>query len=292
MTPDIAPLLGPEFVFSGQNFDYADARAVIFGVPWDSTTSFKPGARLGPDSIREASRQIWGYSPRSRREHWENARQHDVGDVLVTPGDANATLERVEQLASAVSTDGKIPIAMGGEHTLTLGTVKALAARKPVVVYFDAHPDMLDEYNGDKVCHATTLRRIAGFLPPEDIVHVGTRAVGKEEHDFISENAITTLWARDVKTDLPTAVKTIEEKTRGRDVYVSVDIDVFDMPLVPATGTPEPDGLDYHQVVSLLDAVRGRVVGLDVVEVCRDADMLTPTMAAKTLFHALATMKF
>ncbi|MBI1974059.1 agmatinase [Candidatus Micrarchaeota archaeon] len=284
--------LGERFAFGGAGSDVGKARVVMFGVPLDATTSFKPGTRFGPNAVREASLDIEEYVRELGVNAVERAKVADVGSVWVSPGNIKGTLERLAELSSIIAKAGKVPFALGGEHTCTAGLI-APFAKDCVLVHFDAHADLHEEYRGDKLNHTSAIRRcIDAGVRPENIIQVGVRSLSKEEHDYVGKSKITELWAADIHGGLKKACGAIEAKTREKKVYVSFDLDVMDCSLVPATGTPEPGGLGFDEACALIGAVKGRVVGCDIMETARDAEMLTQVVAAKLIYRMLASFDF
>ncbi|MBN3037679.1 MAG: agmatinase [Candidatus Diapherotrites archaeon] len=285
---DFSYYLGAPFVFGGVQVPFDEADVVLYGVPLDSTSTFKKRAYNAPTAVREASLDIESYVPSLGIDALSKVRVHDLGDVWVTKGDVSKTLDRVSELSSKLVGAGKVPLALGGEHLITLGAVKPFS--DVLVVDFDAHADIKDEYMGDRMSHTTVMRRISERVGADNVLEVGVRSLDSGDHAFIKENGVSVLFAGDVHGDIKAARSVISEKTRGRQVYITFDVDVFDAPFVPGTGTPEPGGFDYVQVVELISAIRGSIIGMDVVEAGRDAEMLTPSIAAKTIFELLARM--
>lgn len=244
--------------------------AVILGAPYDSTATHRRGARWAPAAIRWASDSIESYSPTQTSDLDEKALS-DAGDVRLdglVPGAA------VEQVRAAVLETPGLPCLLGGEHTMTVGAVAALAERHPdlAVVALDAHLDLRDDYEGEPLSHATTFRRVGEQIGFDRIAMLGVRSGTREE------------WARSATLGycgrtgaLPTGVwRAIGE----RPLYVSVDIDGFDPSLAPGTGNPEPLGLTVDDFVTLLAVLReGRVVGCDLVEVSPPFDPSGQTAA-------------
>lgn len=274
MRDDIDYYIGGPFAFGASKQPYESSRAVIYGVPLDATSSFKSGSRFGPNSIREASIAM--------EEPLKKAVHCDLGDMWVSPGNIAATIKRVSEFSEIIRNDKKVPIALGGEHTITVGSAKPF--KDAVFIYFDAHADLRDEYLGDKLCHATACRRLLDFVPTQNILLVGVRSMCEEEDSFIKEQGIKLLHPG----ELDKAAKDIEKFTKGKDVYVSLDIDVLDSPYAPGTGTPEPGGFLFRQLSHLLGCVSGKIVGADVVETGRDAELITPTSAAKLVYQILS----
>ena len=254
--------------FIGADADYAEARAVIFGAPFDSTTSFRPGARFGPAAMRSESFGIETYSPYQDRD-LEDVRVHDAGDLELPFGAPERALEMIEAKAAAILADGKRPVLLGGEHLVTLGAVRAAAKRFPAlrVIHFDAHADLRENYLGVKLSHACVMRRCHDLLGDGRIWQFGIRSGTRDEFEFMREGRVTT---EPFKLETLPGVSFPE----GTPVYLTVDMDVLDPSEFPGTGTPEAGGVRFAE---LLAAVRGvfarfNVVAFDNVELAPSLD--------------------
>ena len=254
--------------FIGADADYAEARAVIFGAPFDSTTSFRPGARFGPAAMRSESFGIETYSPYQDRD-LEDVRVHDAGDLELPFGAPERALEMIEAKAEAILADGKRPVLLGGEHLVTLGAVRAAAKRFPAlrVIHFDAHADLREDYLGVKLSHACVIRRCHDLLGDGRIWQFGIRSGTRDEFEFMREGRVTTE---------PFTLETLPGVSfpEGTPVYLTVDMDVLDPSEFPGTGTPEAGGVRFAE---LLAAVRGvfarfNVVAFDNVELAPSLD--------------------
>ncbi len=227
----------------------------LIGVPYDATSSFRRGSRLGPPAIRWASESIETYSPAIDRD-LERVPFVDGGDLHVDGLDAQAMVRAIRRHLGP-----GIPFLLGGEHTITLGAVQALVARYHdlAVLQWDAHTDLRDSYQGHQVCHATVMRRLLDGGCP--LVQMGIRAGTRDE--FVLGRTRSLHFSRDVALPDP-----LLEALRSRPLYLSVDIDVLDPSVAPGTGNPEPDGAAYDQLLAALRSLSNhRVVGMDLVEV-------------------------
>lgn len=239
----------------------ASPSMIIFGVPFDATSTFRRGSRFGPPAIRWASHSIESYSPVLRRD-LDDVAFSDAGDIDVTGLDADAVVDAIRAYVQRLPPIS-IPLMLGGEHTITCGAVEALRARHAnlALVQVDAHADLREEYEGLRLSHATVIRRIADRIGAGAIVQLGVRAGTRDEFDF----AQRSLQYSSRRVEIPAAVWTWLE---GRPVYVTVDIDAADPAHAPGTGNPEPDGLSAHDLLTLIRRLGMlTVVGLDVVEV-------------------------
>ena len=248
--------------FLGCDADYADAQIVLFGAPFDSTTSFRPGTRFGPAAIRRESYGLELYSPYQDKELTDRA-VLDAGDIELPFGDPAPALAAIEERAAAILADGKIPFLLGGEHLVTLGCVRA-AARKfrgLHILHFDAHADLRDDYLGAKLSHACVLRRCHELVGDGKIFQFGIRSGDKSEFVWGREHVFTH------KFDL-NGLETALARLRGRPVYLTVDLDVLDPSVFPGTGTPEPGGVTFDALrAALTEACNAlHIVAADVNE--------------------------
>jgi agmatinase len=279
----------PGFMGSQQSFE--EAEYVILGVPFDVTSTYRSGARFAPLAIREASLNIEGYSFRTGMDV-EDLKIHDLGDLHVT-GDAELTLGRLALVAHDLFEAEKVPVLIGGEHTITLGAMRSL--EDVAVVSFDAHLDLRDDYLGLTLSHTTFMRRIKEDTKPSKILEIGTRAVCKEELEYAKKSGIDYLTAHQIRKDgIEKTAETLEDLLEGYEkIYLTIDMDVLDPAFAPAVQNPEPDGLDTPTLLDLLEVVcDSRVVGLDLVEVAPPYDRgLTAIQAAKTIFEVLCCLE-
>jgi agmatinase len=284
--------VSPSPVFAGNQQSLEEAEYVILGVPFDVTSTYRSGARSAPLAIREASLNIEGYSFRTGTSI-EDLKIHDLGDLHVA-GDVELTLGRLALVARDLFEDKKVPVFLGGEHTITLGVMRSLD-EDVAVVSFDAHLDLRDDYLGLSVSHTTFMRRIKEDVKPSKILEIGTRAVCREELDYAKESEIDYLTAQQIQEEgAKNMAKTIHDILGGYEkIYITIDMDVLDPAFAPAVQNPEPEGLDTTTLLDLLGAVcDSRVVGIDLVEVAPHYDRgLTATQAAKTLFEVLCCLE-
>lgn len=286
----VEDLLTRGAAFLGSTFDYRRAAVVLVGVPLDATTSYRPGARFAPAMIRQVSEALEEYSPVLDRE-LADCPFYDAGDVLLPPGNIGESLERTEAVIDGVLADGKFPLVIGGEHLVTLPAVKAALRRYPdlAVVQLDAHADLRDEYMGQKLSHATVIRRVVEVTGGQSVFQLGIRSGTREEFAFARNN--TRLLSGEILSSL----EQLEEGLKGRPVYLTVDIDVLDPAFAPGTGTPEPGGCTPGELFAALYRLAGlEVVGMDLVEVCppHDPAATTSLLAAKLVREAILSFGF
>ncbi|HHY46623.1 MAG TPA: agmatinase [Firmicutes bacterium] len=266
------------FFASGES--YESAGVVIVGGPMDFTASWRPGARFGPARIRAVSDALEDFSPEAGKV-LEPGCFFDLGDVMIPPGNVAAGLSRVETVIDAVVSDGKLPILLGGEHLVTLASVRAMHRLYPelTVVQLDAHMDLRHDYLGEALSHATVMRRVIEVVGEGNLYQCGIRSGTREEFEYALERS--TLIRED---DLAMAVKRALDLTGERPLYVTLDIDVVDPAFAPGTGTPEPGGYTSRDVLRAVRLLVGtRLVGFDLVEVAPPYDHsdMTSLLAAK-----------
>jgi len=272
----------------------------LLGVPYDGGVSYRTGARFGPRAVREQSSLIRPWNPVLKVHPFDRLRVADCGDVDVVPISIERTHAAIEQRIDAVLAAGARPLCVGGDHSITLPILRALARRhgRLGVVHFDAHPDTWDEYFGSKLFHGTPFRRAVeeGLIDTRRFVQVGIRGplYGPEDFAFHDEHGIEVLRIEPIKEQgLPWATERLA-RLRGAPLYCSFDIDALDPAYAPATGTPEVGGLTSWEALSLVRSLVGTsLVGADVVEVSPPYDgpgQITSLMAANLAFELLGVM--
>ena len=265
-----------------------EAKYVVLGVPFDFTSTFRPGSRFAPSAIREASQNLEAYCLRNGIEV-EDLSIQDIGDLEVL-GDVEGTIQRLQLVLKEVLDAGKKPIILGGEHTITYGCVKAFT--DVAVISFDAHMDLREEYLGCRLSHATFMRRLCEQLGTETILEVGVRAVCREELDYANESGLKYITSLDIARR---GVKAIEKEIRAiissfSQIYVTIDMDVLDPAYAPGVGNPVPEGLSSTTLLDLLQKICDhQVVGFDVVEVAPQYDSgITALQASHIIFNMIA----
>ena len=274
----------PNFLDTPQDQHLLDeARVVLIPVPYDSTTSYKSGARDAPSAIIEASRHL---------EDFDLELLRDISQVgiytmpAVEPhlGSPEDMVERVRCVVATLASRGKIPVVLGGDHSLSIGSVMAMKEVYPdlSVLFLDAHADLRSEYMGTRWGHACTARRMMEVC---SVVEVGVRSLSQEEHTFIREGELPVFFWRDGDS-LEDSHRDIISRLSSR-VYVSVDLDVLDPSIMPAVGTPEPGGMSWQHLLSLLRRVgeEREIVGFDVME-------LSPRAAQEACVYTAAKLVY
>lgn len=271
--------------FIAAEADFDEARAVIFGAPFDGTTSFRPGTRFGPGSIRAESDGIETYSPYQNKD-LEDIAVFDSGDLLLPFGNTEAVLEEICARTAEILEAGKMPVMLGGEHLVTLGAVRAMVQKYPElhIIHFDAHTDLRDDYLGERLSHATVIRRCHDLLGDGRIHQFGIRSGERAEWDFAF--AHTDFHPFNVKDVLDVVL------ALGSDVpvYVTLDLDVLDPSLFCGTGTPEAGGVFFQDLEEALLALEAlNVVGFDMNELSPhyDASGVSTAVACKVLREML-----
>lgn len=261
----------PNILFADANSDYKKARYVIFGVPFDGTSSFRTGSRLAPQEMRAASYNFETYSSFFDID-LADVRIHDAGDLEVA-STIDKTLEMISVTAEKYIRDGKLPIMLGGEHSLTLPFANACKNKYPDLgfVVLDAHMDLRQEYNGEKNSHACISRHIFENVT-QKYASVGIRSGNKEEYDYVNENNIKVFSAEDVFSNgIESVIDYIRKEING-PIYLSVDMDAIDPAYAPALGTPEPYGLTPRDVREVISCLASKIVGFDLVEIAPEYD--------------------
>ncbi|WP_296805503.1 agmatinase [uncultured Methanobrevibacter sp.] len=279
-----------KFAFSSENEDIKKDSFGIIGVPFDSTTSYHSGTRLGPIVVREASFGFEKYNTVFNKDL--TATFYDFGDVNVVPGNCEATSRIVEDSVNELLDLEVKPIIIGGEHSASIGAIKALCERCPklTVIHLDAHRDLAFEFIGEKYSHATVMRR--AHEAGANLVQIGIRSSSLEEEEFVkSTYNIQTFKNRDAHKHMD-AIKYYLTNIDG-PIYISVDMDVMDPAVAPDVGNPTPGGLLVHEMESILKTLAHKnIVGLDVVETASDRlGNVTAVVASKIIYDFLTLVE-
>lgn len=272
----------------------------ILGIPFDSGSSYRPGARFGPSAVRSASRLLRPYNPELRASPFASQQVVDLGDVDCTPYDIAAAIDQMEAAARSAGAAGGSLVTIGGDHTIALPLLRAVSDRVgPVaLIHFDAHLDTFDTYMDAAYTHGTPFRRAAeeGRFRADRSVHVGIRGSLYEPADLDRDSALgfTVVTSPDVeRLGVEAIVAVLREKVAGLPVYVSIDVDVADPAFAPGTGTPEAGGLSSRELLMILRGLCGLpIVGADVVEIAPAYDHAetTATLASNLVFELVTMM--
>jgi len=276
------PALEP-FNFMGlADQDYEGAKTVIFPVPYNSTTSWKSGTKDGPQAIIEASRHVELYDIEAEKDHSKEG-IFTLEFLEPSKNSPKETIIRIKEVVDKILDDEKFPFILGGEHSITLGPVLSLKDKFSdfSVLQFDAHTDLREEYEGTKYHHACVMRRIRELGIP--VTHVGIRSTSEEEVEYVKDLKGSSIF---YAPDLP--IEKIIDSLK-ENVYLSFDLDALDTSIMASTGTPEPGGLGWYEVLKLIKEVAGkrRIIGADVVELDPIPGLVAPDFLAAKLVYKI-----
>ncbi len=261
--------------FLGCDNDFDESRIVIFGAPFDSTTSYRPGTRSAPRTMRAESFGLETYSPYQGLD-LEDAKIFDSGDLELCFGKAELALSDIEARTEEILNAGKLPLMIGGEHLVTLGAVRAAAKRYPDlhIIHFDAHADLRDEYLGAELSHAAVIRRVWDILGDGRIFQFGIRSGDRAELEWGGSHVETNLFGfRGLEETI--------EAIAGKPVYFTLDLDVLDPSVFPGTGTPEAGGVTFCELLdAVLKVAKLNIVGMDINELSPMLDASGASTAA------------
>jgi agmatinase len=319
------------FADTPEKITFLQSSIVLYGIPLEVTTSFGAGTRRGPEALRiTSSRQIETLVFEENVDV-STLKIFDLGDLILpnhtsltgadddisqssrynknrnnVKKDPRQTFSRdsvmafldqsVPKISRAIFYDAqKKPVIIGGEHTLSYYSIKALADERPLVIHFDAHRDMKKQYDNMRMCHTTPFYHLLneGHIPGEDIIQIGIRQSDYEENTTAEQNGVTTFDAWSIHEDMKPLLLHLNRITPNRKIYITFDIDVYDLPYVPCTGTPEPFGLDPFQVILILKSIdkSADLIGLDMVEVsAKLSDYREGALATHTLYRILTQL--
>lgn len=270
--------------FIGCDCEYDEAKIVIFGSPYDSTTSFRPGTRFGPSAMRNESFGIETYSPYQDKDLLDT-KIFDSGDLELIFGTPQKALADIKATTKEILDDGKIPCMLGGEHLVTLGAVEAVAEKYENlhIVHFDAHADLREDYLGERFSHACVMHRCHDIVGDNKIFQFGIRSGEREEFQFAKEHTFMNKFNFD-------GLKDIVDKLGDAPIYFTLDLDVLDPSQFCGTGTPEAGGVTFMELMKAVKEVsRLNIVGFDVNELCPvyDQSGASTALACKLLREIL-----
>jgi guanidinopropionase len=279
--------------------DPSDLDVAMFGVPFDLGSSFRTGSRHGPAQIREMSRLIKQVHYPSMQEPFNDFKIADVGDAPVNSLDIEESLDRIHAFVDNICSKGAVPLAAGGDHTISLPILRAIAKDAPVsMIQIDAHADVLDEMLGKKYANGTPFRRAIeeGLLDPKRIVQIGLRGslFHKDDHKWAKEQGITQINIDQFyKLGIEGVVNIIKETVKDTATYLTFDMDVIDPAFAPGVGGLEPGGLTSREAQLLLrNLTEFNIIGADINEVSPpyDASGNTALLAANLMFEILCLL--
>jgi agmatinase len=259
------PFIETNYIAANTSFE--KCRGVILGCPYDGSASFRPGARFGPPAIRRASWGIETFSPFFQRDLTQYS-IHDMGDLELPLGEKKISLGLIRKALGKILYGKKFPVLLGGDHLITLPAIEEILKIHPRLhlLQIDAHTDLRDEYLGESISHSTVMRRVIERLDEGRLFQIGIRSGTEEEFKL----------ARKMKSIIPLdpgSLSLMIKRLKNQPVYITLDLDVIDPSLLPGVGTPEPGGLTFQQLISLLKKLQPlRVIGFDVVELTPDYD--------------------
>ncbi len=285
---------------------FAESNINIIGLPIDVTTTFGKTASYGPEVIRITSaNQIETFVYEKNLEIFDKSFIYDFGDLLI-PLKKNLEItdkkeiklfwndfdSQISKVISILLRHKKKPVVLGGEHTITYSVFKEFSRNNPLLLHFDAHRDLKPIYDEMEICHTTPFYHLIneGYLKGQNLVQIGIRQADKTENLFASENGIITFDAWDCYNSFTTLTDWVKENSKNRDIYISFDIDVYDISYVPCTGTPEPFGLNPFQISEIINKIdqSSNLIGLDFVETgLKNNDYREGTLATQTLLRIL-----
>lgn len=268
--------------------DFTDANIVLFGAPFDGTTSFRPGTRFGPCAIRSDSFGIETYSPYQDRDLCDYS-ICDIGDLDLPFGNTQRVLSAIEETTTEILDAKKIPVMLGGEHLITLASVSAVLKQYPDlhIIHLDAHTDLREDYLGEPLSHSTVMRRIWEQVGDGRIYQFGIRSGEKYEFEFAKSHTVLQKFNLD-------GFETVVHQLKGKPVYLSLDLDILDPSIFPGTGTPEAGGVSFSELLAaILQLPNLHVVGCDINELSPvyDQSGVSTAVACKLVREILLTLK-
>lgn len=270
--------------FIGFESEYDEASIVVFGCPFDGTTSFRPGTRFAPNVMRDESHGLETYSPYLDMD-LSDYKIFDAGDLEFPFGNTKKVMDIIKDFTAKTVSDKKIPLMIGGEHLVTLPVVEAVydEYKDLHVIHFDAHTDLRQDYMGEELSHATVIRRIWEFIGDNKIYQFGIRSGEREEFEWAKEHTKLTKFNYN---GLEEAIKELKDKP----VYITIDLDVFDPSIFPGTGTIEPGGISFNDMMEIINLIKDlNIVGADIVELSPHYDRSgTSTAVACKVLRELA----
>lgn len=269
--------------FADAESSFDKASFILFGVPFEKTSSFRHGAGKAPEEVRQASWNFERYDLRTG-SNFEEILVHDFGDLDVQNLTSKEVFETTKKFTSMLIAQQKIPIAIGGDHSITPGIITAFP-KDIAVISLDAHMDFRHIYKNDMYNHACVIHRVTDHIPIENIAVLGIRSAEKEEYDQAQKKGLFFLDAFNLrKRGIKNTIQQTKNRIKGKKIYLTLDIDVIDPAYAPGTSTPEPLGLNPLDIIEIIEAFSPQLIGCDIVEVCPSYDHgQTAVLAAKLI---------
>ena len=278
-------------VFMGANKNLSDCSIGLFGVNYDGTTSFKPGARFGPNAIRNVSESLETYCPFVNKD-LNLINYFDAGSLKLDLSDTRSIIKTVKSGTNFLLNNNLKPLILGGEHSISIGVIEALVEKYPtlIMIQLDAHADLRNSYQNNKYSHACTIRRCLEILPSKKVFQIGIRSGTKEEFTIMNNNHQLIKFRTG---DSIIEIQKTLEPFKKHPIYLTIDLDWFDPSLLSGTGTPEPGGFfwhDFEKIIELLNIFE--IIGCDIVELSPDLDNsgISSIVAAKTTRSLIMTL--
>lgn len=273
--------------FIGCDNEYDESKIVIFGAPFDSTTSFRPGTRFASKAMRSESFGVETYSTYQDKD-LEDIAIFDGGDLELPFGNPSKALNQIEEFTKEIINDSKIPCMIGGEHLVTLGSVRAVAKKYPDlhIIHFDAHADLRDDYLGETLSHASVIHRVWDIVGDNKIFQFGIRSGDRQEIYWGKDHVFTQKFNF-------VGLEEVIEKLKGKPIYFTLDLDVLDPSVFPGTGTPEAGGVTFMELLgAILKVSKLNIVGMDVNELSPiyDQSGSSTALACKVLRELLLSV--
>lgn len=269
-TQSLGPFLSKNWIGSVDSYD--NAEIVMIGLPFDGTCSYRPGSRFAPERLRIASWGLEDYSP-VYDKHLDDVKFFDAGELEFPLGNTKKSMDLIEKNARIIFESGKKYLGIGGEHLVTYPAVKACKEKYGdiAIIHFDAHTDLREDYLGEKLSHASVMRRIGEVVGFENIKQIGIRSGLKEEFELMKKYNTLVKSSNDLK------------QIKSKKIFLTIDVDVLDPAYMPGTGTPEPDGLTYREFAEWIKFLQDfDIVGADIVELAPDYDKSEVSTAVVT----------
>ncbi len=279
-------------IFMGAQRNPDNCSIGIFGVNYDGTCSFKPGARFGPEAIRQFSICLETYCPKLDKD-LQDVAYVDFGSILIDKNDSESIIESVKSATNYLISKSLSPIMLGGEHSITRGAIEALVKKYPdlILIQLDAHADLRESYIGNKHSHACTMKRCLEVLPEKKILQIGIRSGTKEEFQFMNDNNQLVNFLPGGNTQ---ELKKALLPYSNSPIYLTIDLDWFDPSLLAGTGTPEPGGFFWNDFEEILKTLKDfRIVASDIVELSPEIDKsgVSSIVAAKVLRSLILSLE-